>query len=288
VWDRSAGKVPEAPEGVKVAVEPREGGTGAGTAALRIENTGSTRRAVTVLVLERPALEGRRYAVVGRVRYEGVEGDAFLQMWSHFPGGGRYFTRTLAPSGPMAKLTGSSGWRRFVMPFDASQAPATPSRIAVELVLPGPGTVWLGPLTLGGLAGAGAKRQQGHARRGRRGAGTAGGTAAGGAWWSGGSGGLVGAVGGVGIAVIALVLYWLGLRGRRLRLLRWALPVVLLAAVAVLGAGFVALGRGQPYAVYYPLLLVGGLLVLLCLLFGLMARRLSAQLELRRMRALDS
>jgi hypothetical protein len=268
-------------------VESTRTAAGQAFSALRVENTVSRPRTVRVLALRRPALAAKRYAVVGRVRYRGVQGDGYLQMWSHFPEGGRYFTRTLAPSGPMAKLTGSSGWRRFVLPFDARQADAPPSRIAVDVMLPGRGTVWLGPLTLGEQSGAGAGIRRGrageeHRRRDRASA------APGGAWWSAATAGLLGAGGGVGLAVLALALYWLGLRRRRPRLLRKVLPFVLLVAAGGLGAGFVALVRGQPYAVYYPLLLLGGLGVGLVLLFGLLARRLTAQLELRRMQAMDS
>ncbi len=287
-WKPGAKAIDDVPEGVRVQVESVQSAAGQAFSALRVENTRSEPRTVRILALRRPALDAKRYAMVGQVRYQGVQGDGYLQMWSYFPDGGRYFTRTMAPSGPMAKLTGSSGWRRFVMPFDARQAATPPSRIAVDVVLPGRGTVWLGPLTLGEQSGAGAGAGARRGRAGERQPRAPSSSAAVGVWWSAATAGLLGAGGGVGLAVIALALYWLGLRRRRPRLLRRVLPFVLLVAASGLGAGFVALARGQPYAVYYPLLLLGGLGVGLVLLFGLLARRLTAQLELRRMQAMDS
>lgn len=47
----------------------------------------------------------------------------------------------------MMKLQGTSGWRPFALPFDATGAPLPPTRLVLNLVL-GRGTVYLGPLGL--------------------------------------------------------------------------------------------------------------------------------------------
>lgn len=55
----------------------------AGAAAftqLRVENAQGQPRIVPVLVIESPAISGARYAITGQVRYEGVEGDGYLEM----------------------------------------------------------------------------------------------------------------------------------------------------------------------------------------------------------------
>jgi len=52
-------------------------------------------------------------------------------------------------------------------------------------------------------------------------------------------------------------------------------------------AGLVALGLGQPYAVYYPLLLFGGILTVVCGGLLPVIRRRYAEIELRRMTAMD-
>ena len=66
------------------------------------------------------------YALVGEVSSEKVSPGSYLEMWSHFeskaPGypQGAYFSRALADSGPMGKLDGTSAWRPFWLPFDAT------------------------------------------------------------------------------------------------------------------------------------------------------------------------
>src|SRR5262245_39901377 len=48
-----------------------------------------------LLTIERPKITSARYALRGRVRYEGVEGEGYLEMWNQFPNGGRFFSRSL-------------------------------------------------------------------------------------------------------------------------------------------------------------------------------------------------
>src|SRR2546429_2802300 len=69
-------------------------------------------------------------------------------MWTVFPDGQRFFSRTLAAQGPLAALHGESSWRRFELPFDISGASQAPSRLEINLVLPGRGAVLLGPMHL--------------------------------------------------------------------------------------------------------------------------------------------
>ena len=75
-----AGAGPVAADGAALAPERAE-----------IEGPASAR----ILVVEAPAVEGDAYAIHGRVAYEGVEGEGYLEMWSVFPDGSRYFSRTL-------------------------------------------------------------------------------------------------------------------------------------------------------------------------------------------------
>ena len=104
-------------------------------------------RTLTVLVLDSPGVSQAAYAVTGQVRCDSVGGEGYLEMWSLFPGGGRYFSRTMASQGPMARLHGTAGWRRFVLPFQ-SKAGMYPSKLVINVVLPRGGTVELGPLKL--------------------------------------------------------------------------------------------------------------------------------------------
>jgi hypothetical protein len=236
---------------------------GAPFSTLRID--GGTRAPVTVATIDRPGVKGSRYTVTGRVRYENVEGTGYLEMWSHFPDGSQYFSRTLADAGSMMKLQGSSGWRQFTLPFDATGAPP-PTRLVVNLALPGRGLVYLGPLRLvDGVPGSDGASGSSLDRA----AGLIGGVA----------GGLVGCVGAL-IGVLAS-------RGRAKRFVTIAVVSLAIGGIMAFAAGVVALSRSQPYAVYYPLLLIGFLATVIPLGLRPSIRRRYEEIELRRMRAHD-
>ena len=98
-------------------------------------------------ILPQPRISSPVYALRGKIRYEGVEGDAYLQLNSNFGDTGIFFTKGLAESGPLGKISGSSPWRNFVLPFFANQgelagdAPIVPDELTLELYLPAAGSV---------------------------------------------------------------------------------------------------------------------------------------------------
>jgi hypothetical protein len=229
---------------------------------LRID--GGAGAPVTVAIIERPAIKGQRYAVSGQVRYEGVEGTGYLELWSHFPDGGRYFSRTLADVGPMMKLQGTSGWRQFTLPFDATGVPP-PTRLVVNIVLPGRGVVYLGPLQLlDDIPGAGGA--SGPLDR---------------------AAGLIGGVAGSLVGCLGALIGVLASRGRAKRFVAIAVVSLAIGGALAFAAGVVALSRSQPYAVYYPLLLIGFLATVIPLSLRPSIRRRYEEIELRRMRAHD-
>jgi serine/threonine protein kinase len=120
-----------------------------GRSTLKIENLNDAPLRVTLLKIETPPITSQSYALGGEIRYEGLQGSAYLEMWSEFPEG-RFFSRTLgAPgSGPMSQLTGTSGWREFTLPFDRNGTAKPPSQLEMNVFLPGRGTVFVGPLKL--------------------------------------------------------------------------------------------------------------------------------------------
>ena len=99
---------------------------------------------------DQPPITASRYAIIGEIKYENVEGTGYLEMWSHFPNAGKYFTRTLAPPGssPMAVITGASDWRPFTLPFNRSNTTEPVSKLEVNLHLPAKGVVYLRGLRL--------------------------------------------------------------------------------------------------------------------------------------------
>jgi len=224
-----------------------------------------------LVVLERPAVGAPGFVVTGRVRTEGVQGQGFLQLWTVFADGSRYFSRTLAERGPMAALSGTSGWREFSLPFQLRASDGVPSRLEIGVVLPGAGTVAVGPLRLSSPVTAG--RSQAAADSG--------------AWWSDRTAGIVGGVGGTLVGVLVAWLAALTARGRARRLVLGAMAGLAAAGLGLVVAGALAVASSQPFAVWFVLLLPGLLLVSIVGSRLPAARRAYAEAELRRIRAMD-
>jgi hypothetical protein len=238
-------------------------------------------RSINILKLEKPGITQSRYAIRGEVSYADVNGTGFLEMWNYFDDGGFYFTRTLGDSGPMGKLSGSSDWRPFVMPFNASKG-QVPNRLEVNVVLPKGGTVkvrdaklveYATPATTKAAAMSAPMTIDAQAAE---------------AWWGPRTGGLFGGIVGSIVGICGAIIGLGAARGRGRRFV-----ISLMITMATLGAflfsaGLVALLIAQPYGVWYPLLLSGGLSA------GLMAgllptiKRRYEQAEIRRMEALDA
>lgn len=234
------------------------------------ENAESKPLTVSVLSLASLNITSPQYAITGMVRYENVEGHACLEMWSHFPNGNAFFSRTLAESGPMQFITGSSDWRPFTVPFFNEPNALPPGKLEFNVVFPGKGKVFLKDINLTQQAGSSPL-----------------GTPAG-AWWSDRTAGIVGgSLGGLFGCLGALIGILAGLgRGRRFVLALLKLMVAL--GIVSLLAGLAALAAGQPYAVYYPLLLIGVILAAVCGFNLPQVRRRYDDLELRKMRAMDA
>jgi len=213
-------------------------------------------------VIDNPPVDGAGYAIWGRVRYDAVEGAGYLEMWSVFPGLGRYFSRTLGTEGPVSRIAGNSDWRTFELPFHVQDG-VRPSRLEVNLILPGTGTVWIDSLQL--VAGL-AERS---------------------GWWSARTGGVIGGVGGSLIGMLGALLGSLTARRKARGFVLGSMLALTVIGAGLLVAAAVAVILKQSYAVYVPLLLGGGIMGIV---FGngrRTARRAFEDAELRKMRALD-
>ncbi len=215
---------------------------------------------VTLVELANPGITGDRYVVRGRVRYRGVIGNGYLEMWNLFGDGGRYFTRTLGDAGPLQKITGSSEWRDFGLYFDATGAAAPPERLIIGLVLPGAGEVSISNMTLAELESTTPLENAGR--------------------WGGIAGGILGVVG--------AVLGSLAGAGRARTFVLGALKVLMVFGVSGLALGILALIRNHPYPIYYPLLLVSTIALAVPAFSLPGVRKRYEEMELRRMRALDA
>ena len=215
---------------------------------------------VTLAEIANPGITKDRYVVRGRVRYRGVVGDGYLEMWNLFGDGGRYFTRTLGDAGPLQKITGSSEWRDFGLYFDATGAKAPPEKLIIGLVLPGAGEVSISNMTLVELDPGMPLENAGR--------------------WSGIVGGILG--------VIGAVLGSLAGAGRARTLVLASLKALMVAGVAGLALGILALLGRDPYPIYYPLLLMSAIALAVPAFTLPGVRKRYEELELRRMRALDA
>jgi hypothetical protein len=119
--------------------------------SLVITGEAGVTQTVSLLTIDDPAVDGINYGLSGRVAYQGVEGEGYLEMWNVFAGGKRFFTRTLSDGGPLGKITGTSVARDFLLPFNRSGTEDPPLRLEINLVLPGAGIVTMDPVILKNL-----------------------------------------------------------------------------------------------------------------------------------------
>jgi len=247
-------------------------------AVLRIAKTDAGPHTVQVTAIDRPAITTTQYAIRGQVRCVDVEGEGYLEMWSVFPQKQRAFSRGLSPSGPLGSLKGTSPWRRFVLPFFMNgSAKERPERLEFNVALPGRGVVEIGPVELVEYPSPEAAMAD------------VSGTEAG--WWSAGAGVWIGiGLGGMGVLLGAMgaLAGLLAPRGRCRGLVMGIMKAMLVIGVAALVIGIVALVKAQPYWVYYPLLLGGGVAAAISLIVTPALRWQYQQHELRKMQALDT
>jgi len=249
-----------------------------GKSALKIVNRNETPLQLQLLKIPKPPISKKLYAITGEVRYDGIRGDGYLEMWNFFPPlqsgmpEGQYFSRTLGVGGEMGKLSGTSDWRAFMLPFDSTGGSGSPRRLEINIFLPAQGTVFLGPVKLVEYTSSLASM----------------GIASSNAWWSDRAAGMVGGIGGGVIGCLGGLLGWLAWKGQARRFVVAASWLLIGLGVALGLAAVVALSEKQRYAVWFPLVL-GGVLLL-----GIIPFRLRKflkhykDLELRRMMAIDA
>ncbi|MDH3215121.1 MAG: hypothetical protein OEN01_02370 [Candidatus Krumholzibacteria bacterium] len=82
-------------------------------------------------------VENARLLFQARVRTEDIQGQAYLEMWCHFPGKGEYFSRSLH-----APLTGTTDWTTQETPFFLKSG-QNPDNVKLNVVIDGKGTAWI-------------------------------------------------------------------------------------------------------------------------------------------------
>jgi hypothetical protein len=239
------------------------------------------RKTVTVLDLKNPPVTKARYAFEGSIRYKDVKGFNMIAMWSSFASGQKYAGPAL-PFGDMGEIDakkhkgfipftqGTSDWRPFTLWSFSKKRDGMPTRVTLDVEFSGPGTVYLSPVTL---------RQYDAPSRPPQPATP---------WWSDQTAGWIGGIVGSVCGLLGGLIGILGGLGRARRFVMTLTTGLIGLGVASLIAGVVAVILGQPYAVYYPLLLLGGILAGVCGGILPALRRGYEQRELRRMAAMDA
>lgn len=246
-----------ATETIDWAETPPESGTRAGS-EVEIVGPGTFR----IVTIHEPGIVADQYEVSGTLRHSGVDGVAYLEMWSYFGDGDAYFSRTLATEGPRASISGDSSGREFLLPFSLNGS-AAPARIEVNVVLPADGTVWVGPLDLEGVSN-------------------------GSIWWSERTSSVMGGSLGIAAGLSGAVIGLLSGRRRARRAVVGLLVGGMVVGLLSLVAGGAAALWSQPRHVWYPLVLIGAILMVVDGALLPTTRRSYAAAELHRMRALDA
>jgi hypothetical protein len=89
-----------------------------------------------------PGVEQCRVIYRARLKTEGLEGKAYLEMWCRFPGKGEFFSRGLANP-----VSGSNDWASYETPFFLKKG-EKPDLIKLNLVVEGKGKVWINDVEL--------------------------------------------------------------------------------------------------------------------------------------------
>jgi hypothetical protein len=192
---------------------------------------GSEKSRTTVVNCPAPQISSDDYVVRGEVKYEGVAGEGYMELLNDFGSKRVYFTRSLADFGSMRKLKGTSGWRKFELPFHAEPG-MRPEKLTLNVVLPGSGTVVVAQPT---FATIDISNQ----------------------WWTEQQSGLYGGIFGSLLGIMGAIIGCLaGLRkAKQVTFALFGLSIAI--GVIALIVGLIAVLCDQPWHVYYPLLLVG-------------------------------
>jgi hypothetical protein len=110
---------------------------------IRVENgawhidAGAEEQAIRLFEVENPAVEHCLLTYRAELKAEGLQGRAFLEMWCRLPDRGEFFSK-----GYQQAVSGTVDWARYEIPFHLKRG-QKPDLIKLNVVVEGPGTVWL-------------------------------------------------------------------------------------------------------------------------------------------------
>jgi hypothetical protein len=223
-----------------------ESGPATPFARLEIVNRYGTHRTYKIGTFTPPTFIEKRYAIVGRIRFQNVLKPGYIEVCHYYPNNTKNNTRSDEMDGPGCVIEGSGGWQDFLMPFTRDVASLNnPERIDLALVMPGKGTVELGPIRLVEYGPLGDPLTPP------------------GAWWSSRASGIFAGIGAILLGGAGVLIGTLTISGRSQRLVQGLLAVTFLVGIVGATIGATALISDQPTAVYYPILILGVLCLVL-------------------------
>jgi hypothetical protein len=104
--------------------------------AWRIEAR-AEQQTISLFEVEDPAVEQCLLTYRADLKSEGLQGRGYLEMWCRLPGRGEFFSK-----GDRQAVTGTVNWARYEIPFYLKRG-QKPDLIKLNVVVEGPGTVWL-------------------------------------------------------------------------------------------------------------------------------------------------
>ncbi len=111
-----------------------------GRGSLRVVATGPN--TVRLFEVSDVDVEDARLIYRAKLRSEMLEGQAYLEMWCHFPGKGEFFSRGL-----QNPVSGTMNWITAETPFFLKKG-EKPDMIRLNLVIDGKGKVWIDDVRL--------------------------------------------------------------------------------------------------------------------------------------------
>lgn len=111
-----------------------------GNGSLRI--SANAPMTVQLYEVEKLNIDKARLIYRARVRTQDLDGKAYLEMWCHFTGKGKYFSRALNQP-----FSGTMEWSTTETTFFLQKG-QKPDRVSLNLVVNGTGTVWIDDIRL--------------------------------------------------------------------------------------------------------------------------------------------
>ena len=105
-------------------------------------NEAKQNRTVRLFEVPKPGVEDCMLTYRAKIKTEGIEGRAYLEMWCRVAGFGESFSK-----GFQNAVSGTTGWASYEIPFFLKKG-QRPDLIKLNLVIEGKGTVWIKDIEL--------------------------------------------------------------------------------------------------------------------------------------------